>query len=382
MEKRLRSSLRTSAEDFLSSATKLGFTKSTKSSLKTLIYSISPSSELTSSLPPHLHASISQSIRRFKSSSSPQNSPQTPPSKRLRRSSRNRQKDGAPNATENAESAVFENLQIYAYVASLCVSHPKGAFSTSDLLPGVIELHDNLVSFESDSTLLSEIANLCEEWWKRDLTGKETLISQSLPFLLSRSLTLKRKVDVHRVYSLREAFVLFDFQDESIEDLKNLLIRCVISPLYFKTEEGRKFIAFLFGLSGQLVKETLSMIKSQIPFGRKSMLEAYGEIVFRAWKAVDGESKDVIENEFLQGLIESAIHASSGAFAASIRRVLGGFTIQRTTDRVEKLLFRLADPVIFRSLQVILAAIDRLYRIVHCMPISDSGVYHLNSLSL
>ena len=133
-------------------------------------------------------------------------------------------------------------------------------------------------------------------------------------------------------------------------------MRCVISPLYFKTEEGRKFIAFIFGLSGQLVTEALAMIKSQIPFGRKSMLEAYGEIVFRVWKSVEGESKDEIENDFLQGLIESAIHASSPAFAASIRTVLGAFIIQRTTHGVEKLLFRLAEPVIFRSLQVIFTA--------------------------
>ncbi|CAI9111280.1 OLC1v1011465C1 [Oldenlandia corymbosa var. corymbosa] len=353
MEKRLRSSLRTSAEEFLSSAVKSGFTKSTKSSLKTLIHSISPSSELTSSLPPALHSAISQSIHRFKSSSSRQGSPRTPPAKRPRRSSRKRQKDDTPDTnTENAKSSVLDNLQVYAHVASLCVSNPKGAFSVSDLHPGVLELHDNLVLFESESTLLLEIANLCEEWWKRDLAGKETLISQSLPFWLSRSLTVKKKVDVHRVYGLREAFLLFDFEDESIEDLKNLLIRCVISPLYFKTEEGRKFVAFMFGLSGQLVKEALALIKSQIPFGKKSMLEAYGEIVFRAWKAADGDSKDAIENEFLQGLIDSAIHAGSGALAASIRRVLGVFIVQRTTDGVEKLLFRLAEPVIFRSLQV------------------------------
>ncbi|XP_027077616.1 uncharacterized protein [Coffea arabica] len=380
MEKRLRSSLKTSAEEFLSTAKKLGFAKSTKSTLKSLIYTLTPPSDLVSSLPPSLHRSISQSINKFKSfsSSSPQTSPQTPPTKRVRRSSRHLKSDDASHTTENEKKrqkeSVVENLEIYTYIAFLCVTHPKGSFSAADLLPGVSELHDNLVIFESDSTLLSEIANLCEEWWKRNLPGKEALISQSLPFLLSRSLTLKKKVDVHRVYSLREAFILFDFEDEeSIEDLKNLLMRCVISPLYFKTEEGRKFIAFIFGLSGQLVTEALAMIKSQIPFGRKSMLEAYGEIVFRAWKSVEGESKDEIENDFLQGLIESAIHASSPAFAASIRTVLGAFIIQRTTHGVEKLLFRLAEPVIFRSLQVANSNVrhNALHLLLDLFPLED-----------
>lgn len=172
---------------------------------------------------------------------------------------------------------------------------------------------------------------------------------------------------------LREAFSLFDFEDESIEDLKLLLNRCVISPLYLKTEDGRKFLSFLFGLSDQLGKELLAMIRSQIPFGRKSMLEGYGDILFRAWKAAAEDSRSEIENGFLQDLIEGSIHASSGTFASYIRRVLGAFINQRTVDGVEKLLYRLAEPVIFRSLQVnaYLCSIEltssvRLFTLVLC----------------
>lgn len=51
---------------------------------------------------------------------------------------------------------------------------------------------------------------------------------------------------MHKVYMLREAFSLFDFKGESIEDLKLLLIRCVIAPLYLKTENGRRFVAYTF----------------------------------------------------------------------------------------------------------------------------------------
>ncbi|KAA8531575.1 hypothetical protein F0562_006284 [Nyssa sinensis] len=382
MEKRLRSSLQSSADEFLSSATKLGF-KSAKASLKTLIHNITPPSDLSSSLPLSLHQSISQSITRFKKLSQPANadftrSPRSPPTKRLRRSSRHgkNRDDSSSNdlgaKLDDDKQCVIQNLQIYAYVILICVSHPKKAFLPSDLLPALRELHDNLILFESDPILLSEIASLCEEWWKEQLPERETLISQSLPFLLSRSLTLKKKVDVHRVYVLREAFTLFDFEDESIEDLKLLLIRCLITPLYLKTDDGRRFIAFMFGLSGQLVKEAMAMIRSQISFGRKSMLEAYADIVFRAWKVAEGVSRDEVEN-FLQGLIEGAIYASSGPFAASIRRVLGGFINQRTTDGVEKLLFHLAEPVIFRSLQVANSNVrqNALHLLLDLFPLED-----------
>ncbi|KAL0450164.1 UNVERIFIED_CONTAM: Condensin-2 complex subunit G2 [Sesamum latifolium] len=377
MEKRLRSSLQTSAEEFLSSAAKLTF-KSSKSAIKTLINtSVKPASDLTSSLPLALCNSISHSISRYKNlhDSTFAGSPITPPAKRARRSSRNKKEDGVSSTQhrENGRQSIVEKLQVYAYILHLCVFHPKSAFSVSDLLAAAQELHDNLILFESDSILLSEIANLCEEWWKGDLLGKETLISQSLPVMLSRSLTLKKKVDVHRVYTLREAFMLFDFEDESIEDLKHLLIRCVISPLYLKTEEGRKFIAYMFGFSVQLMKEVCAMIKSQIPFGRKSMLEAYGEIIFRAWKAVEGECKYEIENGFLQGLVEGAIYASSVALAASIRRILGGFVSNRTTEGVDKLIFCLAEPIIFRSLQVANSNVrqNALHLLLDLFPLED-----------
>ncbi|KAL0332337.1 UNVERIFIED_CONTAM: Condensin-2 complex subunit G2 [Sesamum calycinum] len=377
MEKRLRSSLQTSAEEFLSSAAKLPF-KSSKSAIKTLINtSVKPASDLTSSLPLALCNSISHSISRYKNlhDSTFAGSPVTPPPKRARRSSRNKKEDGVSSTQhrENGRQSIVGKLQVYAYILRLCVFHPKSAFSVSDLLPAAQELHDNLILFESDSILLSEIASLCEEWWKGDLLGKETLISQSLPVMLSRSLTLKKKIDVHRVYTLREAFMLFDFEDESIEDLKHLLIRCVISPLYLKTEEGRKFIAFMFGFSVQLMKEVCAMIKSQIPFGRKSMLEAYGEIFFRAWKAAEGECKYEIENRFLQGLIEGAIYASSAALAASIRRILGGFVSNRTTEGAEKLIFCLAEPIIFRSLQVANSNVrqNALHLLLDLFPLED-----------
>ncbi|XP_028764167.1 uncharacterized protein LOC114722329 [Neltuma alba] len=385
MDRRLCSSLQTSAEDFLSSATALSL-KSSKSSLKTLIHKIKPSSGLCSSLPLSLCDSISNSVQSFRNILEPNslnlglsNSPPSPPTKRLRRSSRHCKTTSEPESEphgsniEDEKQNILRRLEILAHIALLCVSHPQNVFSPSNLLPGVQALHDNLIVFESASVLSSEIECLCEEWWKKNLPGHELLISQFLPFLLSRSLTLKKKVDVHRVCVLREAFLLLDFDDESIDDLKLLLVRCVISPVYLKTEDGRRFLSFIFGLSNQLVKELLAMIRSQIPFGRKSMLEAYGDILFRAWKAAQGDSRVEIENRFLQDLVEGAIHASAATFASHIRRVLGAFIGQRTTNGVEKLLFRLAEPVIFRSLQVANSNVrqNALHLLLDVFPLED-----------
>ncbi|XP_058778063.1 uncharacterized protein LOC131652268 [Vicia villosa] len=373
MEKKLRSSLHSSPQEFISLAITQTL-KSTKPSLKTLIHSIKPSSDLISSLPPSLCNSIASTIQSFQNLlQSNSDNPQTPLATTLRRSSRKPNPGTEQKPQPNKKDKLLERLQILTHVLSLCVSHPRKVFDPADLLPGVQALHDNLIVLEADSVLSSWIETLCEEWWKENLVGRESLISQTLPFLISRTLTLKKKVDVHRVYMLREAFSLFDFEDDSIEDLKLLLNRSVISPLFLKTEDGRKFLSFLFGLSDQLRKELLAMIRSQIPFGRKSMLEAYGDILFRAWKAAPEDSRSEIENGFLQDLIEGCIHASSGSFASYIRRVLGGFINQRTIDGVEKLLYRLAEPVIFRSLQAANSNVrqNALHLLLDVFPLED-----------
>ncbi|KAL7612415.1 hypothetical protein Lser_V15G08627 [Lactuca serriola] len=68
-----------------------------------------------------------------------------------------------------------------------------------------------------------------------------------------------------------------------------------------------RVVVFL-GLSRQLVKESLAMIRSQIPFWRKSMLEAYVDIVFRAWKAANRETREEISWRHMQALVDSSTH--------------------------------------------------------------------------
>ncbi|KAL9241615.1 hypothetical protein vseg_015706 [Gypsophila vaccaria] len=363
MEKRLRSSLETSSDLFLELVTSLG-PKASKATMKTLIQSVPACSPVSKSLPISLHSSILSSITSLKSPVSPS----SPPSKKPR----HRHSSRLPHNPAR-HKALLCNLQAYAFISLICAQHPRRAFPPEDLFPAVRELHDNLIIFETDSTLLTDVSRLCEEWWREEFFGRELLISHFLPFLVSRSLTLRKKVDLRRVYVLRDAFLLFDFEDDSIEDLKLLLIRCVITPLYLKTEDGRRFLAFLFGLSPQLLKEVLAMIKSQIPFGRKSMLEAYGDILFRGWKGVEGPLRTEIEDGFLQGLVEAAVLAASASFAASVRRVLGGFVSQRTVVGVEKLLFRLAEPLIFRSLQVANSNVrqNALHLLLDLFPLED-----------
>lgn len=153
-----------------------------------------------------------------------------------------------------------------------------------------------------------------------------------------RANTAGRVVDVKACYSLREAFTLLDYDDPSSGDIKRLLLQSAMHPAFLHRPEGRKFVAFVFRLHVPLVAELMAIVKNQvwscgdccwcslaraldclilgrqvhskvgdgvrpavlasltchdlpqIPGGRRSVLEAYGEIIFRAWRDACGSA--------------------------------------------------------------------------------------------
>ena len=57
-----------------------------------------------------------------------------------------------------------------------------------------------------------------------------------------------KAADVKRCHAMRGAFQLLDFDDESIADVRTLLLRAAFSPAFLRPAEGRRFLGFLFTL--------------------------------------------------------------------------------------------------------------------------------------
>ena len=118
--------------------------------------------------------------------------------------------------------------------------------SCESLTETVLALHNIMFDCQTESgfDLQNNLARLCMKWYQEERPQKEQATPQTFLFLLIQSLELSaRKVDVARVFQMRECFALFDLDDESSDMLKHILLRCFINPLYLKTLEGRKFLA-------------------------------------------------------------------------------------------------------------------------------------------
>ena len=123
------------------------------------------------------------------------------------------------------------------------------------------------------------IRNLCEYWWKHNFHGRDLLVTSLLPLLLVKSLDgAAQSADVRRMYDMRDALHLLDFEDEeSIGYLKSLLCRTVSSPWYLRDANGpgRKFIIFLLSGLGQeeLTLDLHRAIRAQIPNNKVNVIK-------------------------------------------------------------------------------------------------------------
>lgn len=86
----------------------------------------------------------------------------------------------------------------------------------------------------------------------------------------------------------------------SIESLKKLLLRSAFAPPFLKSADGKRFITYLCGLNAGMVREIFAIVRNQIPSGRKSILETYGDILFKAWKVASGPCLYELEQNCVQ----------------------------------------------------------------------------------
>jgi hypothetical protein len=151
---------------------------------------------------------------------------------------------------------------------------------------------------------------MCELWWRHSRPERDALALQSLPYLLIAALAPDAKAaDIRRAYEMREALTAFDWHDprsvlsplllvgagvclipwSSIASVRALLPRCMAAPMYLRVGEGRQLLAFFFTLSVPLIDELFAAVKAQLPYSRQSVQEAYGDVLWHAWRLLSGQ---------------------------------------------------------------------------------------------
>ncbi|CAB1097831.1 unnamed protein product [Ectocarpus sp. CCAP 1310/34] len=249
--------------------------------------------------------------------------------------------------------------QVQVLYAAATLAHEfladKERVAPRALVDTAVYLHDIVLSLQGlqGEALRRVIAKVCEMWWTQDRPGAEHLVVHLIPVMLVRSLSPDAKeADVKRMHAVKGALLLLDFEDESSDSLRALLLRTFMSPVYLKSSEGKRLLASFFGLHPSLVSEIHAVMKAQMPGAKKAVLAAYGEVYFRVWRGAEGQYLEKVEMLCLQDLMHACIHASTPKMHQNILVVLEGLHSQKKAKGVDADLLRLYGPVMWRSLRV------------------------------
>lgn len=162
-------------------------------------------------------------------------------------------------------------------------------------------------------------------------------------------------IRVAEVCSYNKSFDEFVKTRDS-EELRNVLNSCLNSSTIVKNNEGQTFISRLVSVLGiDAHDEFVDIIKALVPKLSSNLLLCYGMILYKIWLEYANQNyekkmqhfEELIQRTFCMGSIRL-----NPMIALRMRLILHSFHNSRDDIRVNKLLVRLYDPIIWRYLSV------------------------------
>jgi len=143
-----------------------------------------------------------------------------------------------------AIKCVLSSLSAFCLVTKF---KPPAVFDIILLSQGVLTCNKNLSVLTATKVLVSKLSEL---WWLNNEEGAENLMPQLITYLLMTTLGIDgHDVDIKRLYGLRGAFLLLDFENPSISFIRELIQRSFVHPSFLKLKEGQKLMAFLLNVN-------------------------------------------------------------------------------------------------------------------------------------
>ncbi|EGZ30709.1 hypothetical protein PHYSODRAFT_310491 [Phytophthora sojae] len=269
----------------------------------------------------------------------------------------------APSEDEETEASRLKARECIAEFTALLVETKGASIDKEELFAVAQELHDQLLRLRGDAMQVlatqEAISLLCEACWKHNFCGRaHSLVTQLLPYLIVRSYEStpagsfnSKKHPIRRLFAIKDALPLLDFDDDSSGLLRDILLRCFIQPTFFRSPDAVPFLSFLFTLHVPFMEDINETIRNQIPNQRNSILVKYGNIYFKAWVGSKGAFRSKIEEECIQRYVRDAVHAGSTSLFNAVRTVLQIFFENKRHPGVDEMLYRICSPILWRGVK-------------------------------
>ncbi|XP_068604177.1 condensin-2 complex subunit G2 [Brachionichthys hirsutus] len=238
-------------------------------------------------------------------------------------------------------------------VATLSVKVLQDGDAYSALVEIAHRLQDVLASLPvSETPLQLRLHALCEAWWKKDLPEKERFGRTAFLVSLQKSFILKKPgVEIQRVWSLHDVLPSLDYSSEDNKQIVDALLQSFHRPTSVRSDDGKRFLVFLFSWKVDFIGIIHRTIKNQLVFYSKSITAHIMEIYFRAWRKASGEFQERIESSCVQDLMQNAIFLyRSSPVHAKVRQIVCYFHTRKGCRQVDKMLHNLYKPILWKAL--------------------------------
>uniref|UniRef100_A0A3P9KMK7 Non-SMC condensin II complex, subunit G2 n=1 Tax=Oryzias latipes TaxID=8090 RepID=A0A3P9KMK7_ORYLA len=196
------------------------------------------------------------------------------------------------------------------------------------------------------------IQTLYEAWWKKGLQDMEKFGRAAFLISLQKSFTAKKPgAEIQRLWSLHDVLLTLDYMSEDHKQIKDLLLQCFQRPAYIRSDDGKRFLVFLFSWSLDFIWAIHGTFKNELEFCNKGLTTHIAEIYFRAWKKADGDFLEKIESVCIQDFMQNAIflHRMSPVYA-KVREIVSYFHTKKRSPNVDKMLNDLYKPILWKAL--------------------------------
>uniref|UniRef100_H2ZBN6 Uncharacterized protein n=1 Tax=Ciona savignyi TaxID=51511 RepID=H2ZBN6_CIOSA len=224
------------------------------------------------------------------------------------------------------ELPLNEVMVLLNNICSLCFAAivTENPYITKDLVETVLVFYGLLPVLTEHSDLLPKnICKLCIQWWKCDLPKKEELCLNVLIYLLSTITTYQSKNQAlywfSELHKIEKSIQLFDMTTnlvdnnnrevdrslfETIEELKQLLVKLATHPVVLNQSNGRTFLSNMLLLNKDMMKAMHNAIVNSIySLASLSQCHLYGSLYYLTWTLADNEHKEMFEEICIQDVM-------------------------------------------------------------------------------
>lgn len=293
--------------------------------------------------------------------------------------------DKVDDFNEEELETVFQSLQCLVILATATV-----VSNTAQIPPSLLEIsilfHDILPSIPSrKDKLKDEFCSLFETFWIKEKPGRQDLIDNTILYLFELNMRPKATLKmIKRLWQLRGAFHLIEFDDPSTQTLRDQICQSLINPNFMKRDEGVRILGSILPLNASFMKTCHEIIKKNLLTVPRNLIPKYGQVYFRAWQMSNEQVRPKLETDCIQDIMYHAIHASGIQLVKILRKILDYIHRQKRQKGVDEMLNRLYAPILWRSLKAAnsIVRLNSVFLFVDVFPLQNplAGVEENNDL--